>query len=116
MENKCCKCGGKTVTGYLMAGTWLAEFIPQCDEKKLIRRHLKVLCDTCVECGNIENIRIEQPEKLKQIFNKKERSKNGILRYFDCFIFACDYSRSKAAKANSGNRTHSEQKKTKQGD
>lgn len=52
MDNCCSKCGGKMVTGYLMAGTWLAEFTPLCDEKKLKRRHLKVLCDTCVECGN----------------------------------------------------------------
>lgn len=116
METKCSKCGGKTVTGYLMAGTWIAEFIPQRDEKKLIRRHLKVLCDTCVECGNIENIRVEQPEKLKQIFNKKERSKNGTLYYFGCFISARDYPMDKAAKANSGNRSYFEQKKAKQGD
>ena len=48
MDKCCSKCGGKMVTGYLMAGTWLAEFTPLCDEKKLKRRHLKVLCDTCV--------------------------------------------------------------------
>ena len=53
------------VTGYLMSGTWLAEFTPLCDEKKLRRRHLKVLCDTCVECGCIENFRAEKAEALK---------------------------------------------------
>ena len=64
--DKCCgKCGGKMVTGYLMAGTWLAEFTPLYDEKKLKYRHLKVLCDTCVECRSMENFHTEEPEKLK---------------------------------------------------
>ena len=65
MDKCCSKCGGKMVTGYLVAGTWLAEFTPLCDEKKLKRRHLKVLCDTCVECGSIENIRAEKADALK---------------------------------------------------
>ena len=65
MENKCRKCGGKLVTGHLMAGTGLVEFTPLCDEKKLKRRNLMVLCDTCVECGNIENIRAEKADTLK---------------------------------------------------
>ncbi len=53
------------ISGYLRAGTWLVEFIPQGDEKKLKPRHVKVLCDTCTVCGNIENIRVEKPEELK---------------------------------------------------
>ena len=53
MENKCSKCGGKLVTGNLIAGTWLVEFIPLCDEKKLKRRRLK------------ENTCVENPETLK---------------------------------------------------
>ena len=53
------------MTGNLIAGTWLVEFIPLCDEKKLKRRRLKVVCDTCVECGNIDNICVENPETLK---------------------------------------------------
>ena len=61
MDKCCSKCGGKMVTGYLMAGTWLAEFTPLCDEKKLKRRHLKVL----VECGSIENFRAEKADTLK---------------------------------------------------
>lgn len=65
MENKCSKCGEKLITGYLLAGTWNVEFTPLCDETKFLRRHVKVLCDTCVECGNIENIRVEKAEKLK---------------------------------------------------
>lgn len=65
MENKCSKCGGELVTGRLMSGTWNAEFTPLCDEKKFRRRHTIVICDACVECGNIENIRVEKPEILK---------------------------------------------------
>lgn len=65
METKCSKCGGQTVTGYLISGARLIGFIPQCDEKKFKRRHAKVLCDTCVECGSIENIRAQEPGKLK---------------------------------------------------
>lgn len=65
MENKCSKCGAELIGGYLKAGTWLVEFLPQGDEKKLKPRHAKVLCDTCTACGNIENIRVEKPEALK---------------------------------------------------
>lgn len=65
MENRCEKCGGELISGYLRAGTWLVEFIPQGDEKKLKPRHTKLLCDTCTVCGNIENIRVEKPEELK---------------------------------------------------
>ena len=72
------------VTGYLMAGTWLAEFTPLCDEKKLKRRRLKVLCDTCVECGNIENIRAEKAAILKQpLMNKRSI----------CYTISCSHSR-----------------------
>lgn len=65
MQNKCSKCGGELISGYLRAGTWLVEFILQGDEKKLKSRHAKVICDTCTVCGNIENIRAEKPENLK---------------------------------------------------
>lgn len=66
MGNKCSKCGGKLITGRLIAGTWNIEFFPLDEEKKLIKKHLKVLCDTCIECGNVENIRVEKPEILKK--------------------------------------------------
>lgn len=65
MENKCSKCGGELVTGRLMTSSWHVEFIPLCDVKKLKRRRIGVICDTCAECGNIENIRAENPEALK---------------------------------------------------
>lgn len=65
MENKCSKCGGELIGGYLKEGSWSIEFIPQGDEKKFKPRRARVLCDTCIKCGNIENIRVENPEKLK---------------------------------------------------
>lgn len=65
MENYCSKCGGELISGYLRAGTWLVEFIPQSDEKKWKPRRGRVLCDTCTMCGNIENIRVGKPEGLK---------------------------------------------------
>ena len=34
-------------------------FTPLADEKKLKPRYLRVICDTCVDCGCIENIRVE---------------------------------------------------------
>ena len=67
-----------------MAGTWLAEFTLLCDEKKLKHRHLKVLCDTCVECGSIENIRAEKTAILKQPLTNK--------RSICCTIF-CSHQR-----------------------
>ena len=65
MENKCGKCGGDLAGRQGKPGLGVGEFIPLCDEKKLKRRRLKVICDTCVECGNIENICVENPETLK---------------------------------------------------
>lgn len=59
------KCGGKLITGRLMTGAHLIGFTPLTDEKKFKPRYLRVLCDTCVECGSIENIRVENTESLK---------------------------------------------------
>lgn len=56
---------GDDLSCCLMAGTRFAEVTPLCDEKKPKRRRLKVLCDTFIECGNTENIRAEEPERLK---------------------------------------------------
>lgn len=65
MENKCTKCGGELVTGRLMTGAHLIGFTPLEDEKRLKPRYARVTCDTCVQCGNIDNIRVEKPESLK---------------------------------------------------
>lgn len=65
MENKCIKCGGKLITGRFLTGAGLVGFTPSADEKKLKPRYLRVICDTCVDCGCIENIRVENTEALK---------------------------------------------------
>ena len=65
MENKCSKCGGELITGRLMTGAHFIRFTPLADEKKLKPRYAKVICDTYVNCGSIENIRVEKAETLK---------------------------------------------------
>jgi len=65
MENKCSKCGGELVTGRLMTGAHFIGFTPLADEKKLKPRYARVFCDTCVQCGSVENIHVENAEILK---------------------------------------------------
>lgn len=65
MENKCSKCGGDLKVGRLMSGAIQVVFAPIEDEKKFFQRNSKVICDTCIECGCIENIRVENPKRIK---------------------------------------------------
>ncbi len=65
MENRCKKCGGKLIEGYL-TGAHILGFTPLEDENRLRPRYAKAVCEACVECGNIVNIRIEKPEKLRK--------------------------------------------------
>ncbi|MBE6665343.1 MAG: hypothetical protein E7603_03845 [Ruminococcaceae bacterium] len=65
MENKCSKCGGELVTGRLMTGAHFIGFTPLADEKKMKPRYARVFCDTCIQCGNVENIRVENADSLK---------------------------------------------------
>lgn len=37
------------------------------DEKKFIQINSKVIFDTCIECGSIENIRVENPKKIVEL-------------------------------------------------
>ena len=46
-------------------GAHLLGVTPVTDAKKMKPRYSNILCDTCVKCGHIENIRAEEPEKLK---------------------------------------------------
>lgn len=64
-QHKCIKCGGNLIKGRLMTGAGLVGFIPLTDEKKFKQRYLKVICDTCVDCGCVENIQVENTESLK---------------------------------------------------
>lgn len=64
MDNKCSKCGGELISTRLSTGTHLLGVTPVEDAKKLKPRYSNVLCDTCSKCGNIENIRAAEPEKI----------------------------------------------------
>jgi hypothetical protein len=66
MEKRCSKCGGKLVTGYLLTSGHLLGFTPREDEEKLRPRYAKAICETCLECGSIFDIRVQFPEKLKK--------------------------------------------------
>ena len=65
MDNRCSKCGGELISSRLSTGAHLLGVIPVEDAKKLKSRYSSVLCDTCSKCGNIENIRAKEPEKLQ---------------------------------------------------
>lgn len=65
MDKKCSKCGGDLITGRFMTGAYLVGFTPLADEKKFKPQYLRVICDACVKCGYITNIRLEKPEDLQ---------------------------------------------------
>ena len=65
MNNKCTKCGGDMIGTRLTTGAHMLGVTPIEDAKKFKPRYSNVICDTCIQCGNIENIRAEEPEKLK---------------------------------------------------
>ena len=66
MEKKCTKCGGRLMTGVLRPKFHSGHlcFTPLEDYNQLKARNIDVLCDTCVQCGAIENIRVEETTKL----------------------------------------------------
>ena len=65
VDNKCSKCGGELISGRFSTGAHLLGVTPIEDAKKIKPRYSSALCDVCAKCGNIENIRAEEPEKLK---------------------------------------------------
>lgn len=65
MDNKCSKCGGALINSRLSTGAHFLGIIPIEDEKKFKPRYTNVLCDVCIECGNIENIHAENPIQLR---------------------------------------------------
>lgn len=65
MEKQCKLCGGALISTRLTTGAHLLGVTPADDAKKFKPRYSNIICDTCVQCGNIENIRAEEPEKLK---------------------------------------------------
>ena len=64
MEKQCKICGGELILTHLTTGAHLLGVSPVEDDKKLKRRYSNILCDTCVQCGNVENMRAEEPDKL----------------------------------------------------
>lgn len=64
-NNRCSKCGGELISSCLSTGANLLIVVPIDDMRSFRPRYSKVLCDTCVQCGNIENIRAEESEKLR---------------------------------------------------
>ena len=65
MDHKCSKCGGELIFSRFSTGAYLLGVTPMEDEKKMKRRYSNVICDVCSQCGCIENIRAEEPDKLK---------------------------------------------------
>jgi len=65
MEKQCNICGGEMIITRFTTGAHLLGVTPHTDAKKMKPHYSNVLCDTCVKCGHIENIRAEEPEKLK---------------------------------------------------
>ena len=65
MNDQCSICGGKLIKTRFTTGANLLGVTSIEDAKKFRPRYSNILCDTCANCGNIENIRAEDPEKLK---------------------------------------------------
>ncbi len=67
MDKQCSKCGGELVTGALLANLSFHPIIitPMEDLNRIKKKKTGVICDACTQCGNIENIRVENPGILK---------------------------------------------------
>ena len=63
MNEKCYKCGGELIEGTL-AGRYVASFYPKGEEKKIVKKGSKTICDCCKVCGLIQNIRVVELDKL----------------------------------------------------
>ena len=68
MDKKCSKCGGELIEGALLDGLSFHSVIytPMEDLTKIKRVKTGVICDVCIQCGNIENLRVEDPSKLRK--------------------------------------------------
>ena len=68
MGKQCSKCGGELVPGALLdyASFHSIIFTPVADLNKAAKRKTGVICDACIQCGNIENIRVEDPGILTE--------------------------------------------------
>ena len=68
MEKKCSKCGGELIAGTLLENLNVHPviFTPMEELNKVKKVKTGVICDACTQCGNIENLRVEDPEKLRK--------------------------------------------------
>ena len=67
MDRKCSKCGGELVEGALLdAATFHSVIFTPIDELNKIKKiKAGLICDTCTQCGGIENFRVDDCSKLK---------------------------------------------------
>ena len=67
MEKKCSKCGGELIEGVLMDAPTFHSVIytPMEELNKIKKIQTGVICDACTQCGCIENLRVEDPAKLR---------------------------------------------------
>ena len=68
MDRKCSKCGGELMEGLLLdnASFHSVIFIPAEELTKIRKLKTGVICDACTQCGCIENLRVEDPSKLRR--------------------------------------------------
>ena len=68
MDKKCSKCGGNLIEGALLDDLSFHSviFTPAEEIMKIRKIRTGVVCDACTKCGSIENLRVEDPSKLRK--------------------------------------------------
>lgn len=69
MDRYCSKCGGELIEGVLWSNLSYYHpiiYTPMEEMKKIKRGKTSVICDACIQCGSIENLRVEDPSKLRK--------------------------------------------------
>ena len=65
MDKKCSKCGGNLIEGALLDDLSFHSVIFTPAEE-IMKIRTGVVCDACTKCGSIENLRVEDPSKLRK--------------------------------------------------
>ncbi len=68
MDKRCSRCGGELVEGVLVDNATFHSviFTPTDEVTKIRKVKTGVICDACTQCGSIENLRVEDPSKLRR--------------------------------------------------
>ena len=68
MERKCSKCGGELMEGALLDDFSYHSIIFTAMEElnKIKKKKTAVICDACLQCGSIENLRLEDPSVFRK--------------------------------------------------